>query len=141
MTWKEAKEKNIQKLLKLAENNTILAPPCCNDVTLDLFNMCFHLWNTNDRDFSDYASKNYPEIKSEDIAELENYLSDAHKYLIDICCTFAQIYQSYAGPRYNYGIDQKYCDILIRTCLRRYPWLTEEYINENLWQICRLCNW
>lgn len=142
MTSQERKEHKIQELLKFAEDDTTLNPPCCNDEVLDLLDEFFHLWiPSNQENFSEYMHKNYPALKLKDIADLKSYLAEARRYLIDICCIFAGIYQSYGGMRYHYGEDQKYCDMLIRTCLRRYPWLTEKYINENLWQICRLCNW
>lgn len=142
MTNIELKEKNIQELLNNANDDTILIPPCCNDDVLNLFSKFFHLWKpANEGNFSDYMNKEYSTLTAKDIIKLEKYLVDANKYLLNICCVFAGIYQSYGGVGYCYGEDQKYCDILIRTCLRRYPWLTEKYINENLWQICRLCNW
>lgn len=139
------KETNIQKLLYIAKYSTPLNPPCCHNNILDLFSRFFHLWlpqsENNDELFLEYMNNNFANITTQDIAELREYLLNARHYLIDICCVFAGIYQKYGGPRKNYGQYQKYCDILISTCLKTYSWLNEDYLYENLWQICRLCNW
>ena len=139
------KESKIQELINLAKNDTPLAPPCCEGCVLDLFNSYFHLWLpqcSNNDTFVDDIIKKYPSHSKTDIIRLKEYLSAAHKYLMDICCTFAGIYQKYGGTsRKDYGVDQKYCDILIHACLKKYTWLTEDYLYENLYQLCRLCNW
>ena len=139
------KESKIQELINLAKNDTPLAPPCCEGCILDLFNSYFHLWLpqcSNSDTFVDDIIKKYPSHSKTDIVRLKEYLSAAHKYLIDICCAFAGVYQKYGGmSRKDYGTDQKYCDILIHACLKKYTWLTEDYLYENLYQLCRLCNW
>jgi len=142
MTDKEIK---IQKLIDLCKNDEPLALPCCEECVLDLFNSYFHLWLpqcSNSDAFVDDVLKKYPNLSEADIVRLKEYLSAANRYLMDICCAFAGIYQNYGGmSRKDYGKDQKYCDILIHTCLKKYTWLTEDYLYENLYQICRLCNW
>ncbi len=138
------KEKNIQKLLNLLKDDTRLEPPCCTEYVLDLFNSYFHLWMpqcSNSDSFLKDVIKKMPKLSKNDATYLKEYLSEAHQYLFDICCTFAGIVQNYGGSRKNYGKNQEYCDILIQTCLKKYTWLTEDYLYDNLWQICRLCNW
>ena len=138
------KEKNIQKLLNLSKDDTRLDPPCCNEYVLDLFSSYFHLWmpqcSNSDSFLKDVINK-IPKLSENEATYLKEYLSEAHQYLLDICCTFVGIVQNYGGSRKDYGPNQKYCDILIQTCLKKYNWLTEDYLYDNLWQICRLCNW
>ena len=107
------KERKIQELINLAQNDKPLAPPCCEEDILDLFNSYFHLWLpqcSNSDTFVDDIIKKYPSHCKTDIVRLKEYLSAANKYLMDICCTFAGIYQKYGGmSRKDYGTDQKYC--------------------------------
>ncbi len=139
------KERKIRRLIDLAQNDETLIPPCCEEFVLELFDSYFHLWLpqcSNSGAFAEDMLKKYPDLSEAEIVRLKEYLSSARKYLLDICCTFAGIYQNYGAlPRNYYESDQKYCDILINACLKKYTWLTDEYLYENLWQICRLCNW
>ena len=99
------KESKIQELINLAKNDTPLAPPCCEGCVLDLFNSYFHLWLpqcSNSDTFVDDIIKKYPSHSKTDIVRLKEYLSAAHKYLMDICDYSASRYKLLYKGHYRF---------------------------------------
>ncbi|MDE6005400.1 MAG: hypothetical protein K2G88_08455 [Oscillospiraceae bacterium] len=147
MTAQEIREKNIERLINISKDTTVLPPPCCNNNISEIFEKFLSLPNYNRLDqFINAISKQYSIFERKKIRKkivaLVDYFQEVESYLDNVCASFAGIYQShhFGGRSMNYGDDQEYFEISIKACLTRYPWLDFEWVKNYLDRVCWLCN-
>lgn len=127
------------RLLAYLNDTVVLSPPCYGDCIYEIFDSYNHTgYSKNSEKPIEKLQNDFPHIDKEDLLRLIDYLKMAKDYCETVCCAFAGIYQSVPVPKSDEA--QKDIQLVVRACLKRYPWIKPEYVEGMLPGICWLCN-
>ena len=127
------------RLMAYVDDNAVLEPPCYNEIIYDIYYSYRHTGYSKNKDTPlEKLTTDFPDISIEDLNMLIEYFKQVDDYCSNVCCAFAGIYQSVGIPKSEEA--QKDVQYVVKACMKRYPWLKEEYIEGLLPGICHMCN-
>ena len=127
------------RLMAYLDDSVVLEPPCYADKMYEIFDSYVHTGYSKNKETPVEKLKNdFPYIDQEDLLKLIDYLKMARDYCISVCCAFAGIYDSVGVPTSEEA--QKDKELVIKACLKRYPWLKSNYVEGLLPGVCAMCN-
>lgn len=127
------------KLIAYLDDRAVLEPPCFQNIIYEIFVSYNHTGYSKNRETPlEKLQGDFPYIPEKDLLKLIEYLEAAKDYCETVCCAFAGIYQSVSIP--NTIEAQQDVQLVIKACLKRYPWIKPEFVEGMLPGICWLCN-
>ncbi|MFG6357244.1 MAG: hypothetical protein K1W26_10565 [Acetatifactor sp.] len=121
--------------------NEELPPPCHGELMASLFEIYKDgkvLSNGKFRMPIDLIREEYPEIEESDLQRIIDYLKETERFCEDVCCCLSRcIDVPFVPPAEE---EQQRAARVKQVCLKRYPWMEEEQIEELLNTVCWLSN-
>lgn len=127
------------KLQAYLDDTVVLEPPCYGECIYEIFDSYNHTgYSKNGEKPIEKLKNDFPHIENEDLLRLIDYLKMAQDYCETVCCAFAGSYPSVGVPKTDEA--QKDIQLVVKACLKRYPWIKPDHIEGMLPGICWLCN-